>query len=89
MLEKAQLTAFLASANARRTKAFYQKTLGLRLLFEDRCALVFTRPRHPSRCPRPRQAPCRVRALPASAAGRRRALDGALGDTRRLVQGPR
>jgi catechol 2,3-dioxygenase-like lactoylglutathione lyase family enzyme len=41
MLGNAQLTAFLASTNARRTKAFYQKTLGLRLLVEDQFALVF------------------------------------------------
>ena len=42
MLGKAQLTAFLASTDARRTRAFYRKTLGLRLLSEDTFALVFS-----------------------------------------------
>lgn len=41
MLQSADLTAFLATANAERAKAFYQDTLGLRLLTDDQFALAF------------------------------------------------
>jgi catechol 2,3-dioxygenase-like lactoylglutathione lyase family enzyme len=41
MLGKARLTAFAATAQPRRAKAFYQKTLGLRLLSDDQFALAF------------------------------------------------
>ena len=41
VLGKAKLTAFAATAHPRRAKAFYQKTLGLRLLTDDRFALAF------------------------------------------------
>lgn len=41
MLGKTLLTAFLATTNARRTKAFYQKTLGLHLRSDDPFAMVF------------------------------------------------
>jgi catechol 2,3-dioxygenase-like lactoylglutathione lyase family enzyme len=41
MIGKCALTAFLATSNPRRAKAFYTKTLGLRLVDEDKFALVF------------------------------------------------
>jgi catechol 2,3-dioxygenase-like lactoylglutathione lyase family enzyme len=41
MLSKAKLTAFAATAHAARAKAFYQKTLGLRLLSDDEFAIAF------------------------------------------------
>jgi catechol 2,3-dioxygenase-like lactoylglutathione lyase family enzyme len=41
MLSKAKLTAFAATAQPGRAKAFYQKTLGLRLLTDDQFALAF------------------------------------------------
>lgn len=41
MLGKAKLTAFAATAHPRRAKAFYQETLGLRLLTDDQFALAF------------------------------------------------
>lgn len=41
MLGKAKLTAFAATAHPRRARAFYQRTLGLRLLTDDRFALAF------------------------------------------------
>lgn len=41
MLGSARLTAFVATANARRSQVFYESTLGLRLLEDDRFALLF------------------------------------------------
>ena len=41
MLGRAKLTAFAATARPRQARAFYQKTLGLRLLSDDRFALAF------------------------------------------------
>ena len=41
MLGKAKLTAFAATSHPRRARTFYQKTLGLRLLTDDRFALAF------------------------------------------------
>jgi catechol 2,3-dioxygenase-like lactoylglutathione lyase family enzyme len=41
MLGKAKLTAFAATTQPARAKAFYQKTLGLRLLTDDQFALAF------------------------------------------------
>jgi catechol 2,3-dioxygenase-like lactoylglutathione lyase family enzyme len=41
MLAKAQLTAFLATTDSGRTRAFYLKVLALRLVAEDEFALVF------------------------------------------------
>ena len=41
MLGGAKLTAFVATTNAARSKAFYQGTLGLRLLSDDQFALAF------------------------------------------------
>ena len=41
MLRRAPLTAFVASARPARAKRFYRDTLGLRLVSEDRFALVF------------------------------------------------
>jgi catechol 2,3-dioxygenase-like lactoylglutathione lyase family enzyme len=41
MLGSARLTAFAATAHPERAKAFYESTLGLRLLSEDGFALVF------------------------------------------------
>jgi catechol 2,3-dioxygenase-like lactoylglutathione lyase family enzyme len=41
MIGKSTLTAYLATSNPRRSKAFYSKTLGLRLVADDRFALVF------------------------------------------------
>lgn len=41
MIGKSTLTAFLATANPKRAKAFYAKTLGLRLIEDDAFALVF------------------------------------------------
>jgi catechol 2,3-dioxygenase-like lactoylglutathione lyase family enzyme len=41
MLDSAKLTAFVATADPERAKAFYESTLGLRLLAEDGFALVF------------------------------------------------
>jgi catechol 2,3-dioxygenase-like lactoylglutathione lyase family enzyme len=41
VLGKAKLTAFVATAKPGRAKAFYQKTLGLRLLTDDQFALAF------------------------------------------------
>ena len=41
MLRNAKLTAFAATAHPRRARAFYQGTLGLRLLTDDRFALAF------------------------------------------------
>jgi catechol 2,3-dioxygenase-like lactoylglutathione lyase family enzyme len=41
MIGKGLLTAFLATANAARSKAFYSKTLGLRLIEDDQFALLF------------------------------------------------
>ena len=35
MLGKATIAAFLATANAKRSKAFYASTLGLRLIEDD------------------------------------------------------
>ena len=42
MLAKAKVTAFLATTDAERTKTFYQKILGLRVMVEDEFALVFS-----------------------------------------------
>ena len=41
MIGKFALTAFLATSNPRRAKVFYEKTLGLRLVDDDKFALVF------------------------------------------------
>lgn len=41
MLDSAQLTGFVATADPVRAKRFYQVVLGLRLLREDPYALVF------------------------------------------------
>jgi catechol 2,3-dioxygenase-like lactoylglutathione lyase family enzyme len=41
VLGSAQLVAFVATANPRRAKEFYQKKLGLRLVHEDNFAIVF------------------------------------------------
>lgn len=41
VLAKAKLTAFAATAQPHKAKAFYQKTLGLRLLTDDEFALAF------------------------------------------------
>ena len=41
MLARAKPIAFVATARPRRAKVFYGKTLGLRLLSEDRFALAF------------------------------------------------
>ena len=41
MLGSAKLTAVAATTDAARAKAFYGKTLGLRLVHEDQFALVF------------------------------------------------
>jgi catechol 2,3-dioxygenase-like lactoylglutathione lyase family enzyme len=41
MIGKGTLTAFLATSNAKRAKTFYTRTLGLRLVEDDRFALVF------------------------------------------------
>jgi len=41
MLEKATITAFLATANPKRAKKFYETTLGHRLITDDEFALAF------------------------------------------------
>lgn len=41
MLEKATITAFLATANPKRAKKFYETILGHRLLTDDEFALAF------------------------------------------------
>jgi len=41
MLGKATPTAFLSTTTPSRVRAFYTKTIGLRLVYEDRFALVF------------------------------------------------
>lgn len=41
MLRTATITAFAATADPARAKAFYQKTLGLRLVADDQFALAF------------------------------------------------
>jgi len=41
MLGSATITAFVATANPRRAKRFYRKTLGLRLVSDDRFAIAF------------------------------------------------
>ena len=41
MIGKSTLIAFLATSNPRSAKAFYSKTLGLRLVEDDQFALVF------------------------------------------------
>jgi len=41
MLARATLTAFLATTNPKRSKGFYQDTLGLRFISEDQFAIVF------------------------------------------------
>jgi catechol 2,3-dioxygenase-like lactoylglutathione lyase family enzyme len=41
MLGNAKLTAFVATADPERSRAFYETTLGLRLLTDDRFALAF------------------------------------------------
>lgn len=41
MLDRAKLTAFLATATPARSKTFYEGTLGLRLVADDDFALVF------------------------------------------------
>jgi catechol 2,3-dioxygenase-like lactoylglutathione lyase family enzyme len=41
MIGRSLLTAFLATSNAARAKAFYSRTLGLRLLEDDQFALLF------------------------------------------------
>jgi catechol 2,3-dioxygenase-like lactoylglutathione lyase family enzyme len=41
MLRSADITAFLATANPARAKAFYQDILGLSLLTDDQFALAF------------------------------------------------
>jgi catechol 2,3-dioxygenase-like lactoylglutathione lyase family enzyme len=41
MIGKSAPVAFLATSNARRCKAFYMKTLGLRFVDQDQFALVF------------------------------------------------
>jgi catechol 2,3-dioxygenase-like lactoylglutathione lyase family enzyme len=41
MIGSSTLTAFLATSNPERSKAFYSKTLGLRLVADDQFALVF------------------------------------------------
>lgn len=40
-LSSAKLVAFVATTNAARAKAFYEEALGLRLVSEDRFAVVF------------------------------------------------
>ena len=40
-LGKATVIAFVATANAARSKSFYQETLGLRLVSDDQFALAF------------------------------------------------
>ena len=41
MLGRSPLSAFLATANPKKARACYSKTLGLRLDSDDRFALVF------------------------------------------------
>jgi catechol 2,3-dioxygenase-like lactoylglutathione lyase family enzyme len=41
MLRAARIIAFLATADPARAKAFYERTLGLRLLGDDQFALAF------------------------------------------------
>ena len=41
MLSNARLTAFLATAHPDRARAFYEQTLGMRVMSEDDFALVF------------------------------------------------
>ena len=41
MIGRSTLTAFLATSNPKRSKAFYSRTLGLRLIEDDRFALLF------------------------------------------------
>ncbi len=41
MLKSATITAFVATANPRRSKRFYRDTLGLRLVSDDRFAIAF------------------------------------------------
>ena len=41
ILGACQLVAFVATTNPRRAKEFYEKKLGLRLVYEDEFALVF------------------------------------------------
>ncbi len=41
MLDRARLTAFVATADPARSTTFYESTLGLRLLADDPYALVF------------------------------------------------
>jgi catechol 2,3-dioxygenase-like lactoylglutathione lyase family enzyme len=41
VLGSAKLTAFIATLDGTRAKAFYQETLGLRLVSEDQFAIVF------------------------------------------------
>ena len=41
MLGSATITAFVATANRRRSKRFYRDTLGLRLVSDDRFAIAF------------------------------------------------
>ena len=41
MLGKAQVTAFVATADPPRSRSFYQETLGLRLVSDDQYALAF------------------------------------------------
>lgn len=41
MLGNATITAFVATANPRRSKRFYRSTLGLRLVSDDRFAIAF------------------------------------------------
>jgi len=41
MLEKATITAFVATADPARSKTFYRDTLGLRLTSDDEFAVVF------------------------------------------------
>ena len=41
MLDQARVIAFVATSSPERSRAFYQQTLGLRLVSEDRFAIVF------------------------------------------------
>jgi catechol 2,3-dioxygenase-like lactoylglutathione lyase family enzyme len=41
MLNQANVVAFVATSNPERARAFYEKTLGLRLVSEDGFAIVF------------------------------------------------
>ena len=83
LLEQAAITAFIATADSERSKAFYRDTLGLQLVSEDQFAVVFdcrrrstshaesrqaeTAPVHGSRLARGRHPANRVGAVGALA----------------------